>query len=1075
MNIQLYFENTEVELNDSISFPLNKSFENLWNPTDIIIPYSKSINIPASKANNILMANAYRLDRKFAINEGENPNIGMYLDPLKRIPMKLVHNGTLLLDGYAKYTSATMNDKETYYTFNLYGSLGDVFQKLLDCVFDENKLTDEQKAEPDGGAKYIIQTPWDKELIDKEFVYNSWKSYDRSTLSNSSPYKHIGMAPANRGLYDNFNSDTYYGYYANYIEDKFEYKAGTIEELLKNSWMNTLRAKGTLSDDEIQERVESINMDLVLPNGTVNEQQLNQYRSYEQKPYIYFDSLMKLYQNKCKELTGYEIKLDSKWFNKYNPYWNKLCYMLDYLSVRGNTLDSTQSFTGYVDKMWDYGNAGTLPRTTVSYNISDANVLAMNNIELKPFTICLNNAVYKKAGHSELAAELRLANNCPILIEVAITSNGNTSYKHFWSGTSYASVTNINPDRTKYNANNFITVSEVCSFLGSKLTNKTYITIPSITIPHTSGKDLSIDYNISIYRYYSRTKGPYAYRYSGEDLESVTPIHSDPDFTVTIPNTQFSTNWRTTTTCDMKNLYAKEDSLFKVIIQYTKAFGLIWDVDYINKTISILTRKSYFDDYQVLDWTNKVDKSKGLTIEPVAFSSQYVSFNYKDTDGYHYAGYKTKYGVDYGEKKLKTKYNFDKNTLDLFKDTSINPSSVSSKSYYSLSKLTAWDTYSTLKADSYLDLIDSENEDQTASVVINNWYFRNKNHTITDGNVIALADASQMELNEDKYYWVEPLNSAANSRLSEVFPSFSPVCKSEYDSKYYGCIYNCPNEDYTRDKLISTAKGNYIYDICWSDYINERYNANNKKVTCYLYITPNEFKQFNSKTFIVIDNQLFVINKIMDYNPNNPITKVELIQVSDINGYLNTRFDFGDVVEEDEPDNPDTPDTPDTPDEPTIKPGSSYDNPIYLDFYFVNSDVYSGSDKNSGKCMLAMVATTDSASDTRLVNVYDLQNTLTGEIHITTNSTKPDGVDVYDTVIINDGQAISAMTLYEDIYDAVDAEWTVELNGGADSSDGVFEEGGVFYRVSSINGFENGLDALQKVDSLSEYVAQVQR
>ena len=131
LNIQLFFEGQEVELNKNISFPLNKMFEHLWNPTDIIVEHSKSINIPATKINNKLMMNAYRIDRQFVVNE-DNPNIGMYLDPLKRIPMKLIYNGSILLEGYAKYTSATVNSKETYYTFNLYGVLGDVFQTLMD-------------------------------------------------------------------------------------------------------------------------------------------------------------------------------------------------------------------------------------------------------------------------------------------------------------------------------------------------------------------------------------------------------------------------------------------------------------------------------------------------------------------------------------------------------------------------------------------------------------------------------------------------------------------------------------------------------------------------------------------------------------------------------------------------------------------------------------------------------------------------------------------------------------------------------------------------------------------------------
>ena len=48
MNIQLFLAGEEVELTQNISFPLNKTFSNLNNPTDIIAEYSKSVNIPIS-------------------------------------------------------------------------------------------------------------------------------------------------------------------------------------------------------------------------------------------------------------------------------------------------------------------------------------------------------------------------------------------------------------------------------------------------------------------------------------------------------------------------------------------------------------------------------------------------------------------------------------------------------------------------------------------------------------------------------------------------------------------------------------------------------------------------------------------------------------------------------------------------------------------------------------------------------------------------------------------------------------------------------------------------------------------
>ena len=312
MNIQLFLENKEVELNSKLNFPLNKTYENLTNPTDIIVDYSKSINIPATANNNRLMANAYRFDRSFI--SSENQNVGLYLDPLKRIPMKLVYNTQVLLEGYAKYVSATTDANTTYYTFNLFGVIGDVFHKLFECVFDENKLTEEQRAEEDGGRKYIIETPWKAELINKDLVKRSWDTTDIKfdTMMEEDPCYSIGFAPAYRGKFDNFES-------ASILPSALETGGSVnepwkIEEYLKKKWKTNLVNDRDYTPEDAQARVDAINFDMILPNG-VDEHSIRQFRSYEQKPYIYFRALMQMYQKKCKELTGYEITLDPSWFS----------------------------------------------------------------------------------------------------------------------------------------------------------------------------------------------------------------------------------------------------------------------------------------------------------------------------------------------------------------------------------------------------------------------------------------------------------------------------------------------------------------------------------------------------------------------------------------------------------------------------------------------------------------------------------------------------------------------------------------------------------------------------------------
>ena len=907
VNIQLYLENQEVELDNKVQFPLTKQFEHLWNPTDILVEYSKSINIPASNKNNKIMANAYRLDRKFAVTPS-GINIGMELDPLKRIPMKLIYNGKVILDGYAKYSSSTVNNKKTYYTFNLYGALGDVFQTLMDCVVDEKKLTDEQKAEDDGGQKYVIKSLWDEELIDRLFVESSWSHTDVNFDYLWNPHNCVGMAPAYRGLYDNFESTSALGLnWYTILDGVYPTEAQSIEDQLKSRWRTNLINNGYTAE-QADNRIDALDYNTIVPKG-LSEHQLQQFRSYEQKPFIYAHALIKLFQNKCKELTGYTINLDHSWFSPNNPYYSNLCYMFDYLSVKGNTLSSGMPLTGYATRnyttqtSYSYPNNNVKLTSTATYNITDTDVLNKGNITVKPFTIGVRHQTPKLSQHNDYTkCRIELEKFTEVLVQVKITTGKGTQNKYFWGATGVLGETSAlsSPDTSLYTTDNFIQMTEDTKYDTDtgNLIGTGYITIPSFKIEHYSGDSIKIEYNVSMFCVKQSGGGILSgrYAYGNEFIGYIRPTTNDGRYYVVYPNVEYDANWRTSTTCGIKNLYTKDEPLFNVVLQYTKMMGLVWKVDYHTKTIEIMPRSRYFNDYKVVDWTNKVDKAKGMTIEPVSFNSKYVTFNYEDIDGHRYSGYRNKYGVDYGEKKIRTKYNFDANETKLFKDK-IYPSSASCKAYPSISDLKSWNTVDMLPTrSSEVNFIDAEDNDEQKAITISNWYFRGPNKVTT--GYYYISDVSSIELEQDKYFWLGNgmLDYYGIGTMIKSLPQFSPVYKSTINGLIFGCLFNCPNEDYTYDSSLSAANGNYIYDICWSEYVNERYNANNKKLTCYIKLTPQEFEEFNFKTFVIIDNQLFVVNKIIDYDVKAYTTKVELIQVTNINGYINQKFNFPEVT-----------------------------------------------------------------------------------------------------------------------------------------------------------------------------------
>jgi len=101
-------------------------------------------------------------------------------------------------------------------------------------------------------------------------------------------------------------------------------------------------------------------------------------------------------------------------------------------------------------------------------------------------------------------------------------------------------------------------------------------------------------------------------------------------------------------------------------LTYCKVFDLKWIVDSFNKKIYIKSRKNYFANYTITDWTNKIDRSKDFVVQPVTFNNKYVLFNYADEDNQLNKNYKDDFGINYGEYRLITDYNFNTETKKLF-------------------------------------------------------------------------------------------------------------------------------------------------------------------------------------------------------------------------------------------------------------------------------------------------------------------------------------------------------------------------------------------------------------------------
>ena len=921
MKIQLILENQEVELTNDVSIPINKTYENLSNPTDIITDYSKSINIPMTSTNNRILSNSYRLDR-VVLQNSSTTNLGIYLDPAKRIPMKLLYNSNVILDGYAKFVSANNTTKGGYYTLNLFGVIGDIFQKLKNVVLSEDMLTDEQKAEEDGGLKYVLEDPCDVSpvVVNADYVEACWRNvYPEPLYTNHQP-SIIGFAPSYRGYYNEFESSK-----IQVNEMGVEDDLVGADAFLENAWKETYKTQyPNKTDEEVDAWIEGLGASDAIGDG-LKDYQVGEYRSYMLKPFIYFNKLMQIYQKQITKLSNYTLELDDAWFNINNPYWSRMCYMLDYLDSRdGNNDTEEQISDGYNDEF--YYDSTRLYRNISSSFVGNSFITGSTSVTLSPNNIKLRleapipKSLIPVYINSDDYLSLTLQASTYFKVKVAVRFLGTTSIveKDLYASVYDYSIFSGYVKGVK--EEDFIKLSQpkttkkiygLDEYLTTGNTDNTDVTVGiDLTIPLTRFKaeftqrmqrGINIGYSVEVINNYL----PYLATASEKGHPSyVTSFTINPEkfadhSSLSIDPIYIFRSWRDSTLVNLRSIYHREESLFDVILQYTKMFGLIWDVDYDNQKIKILHRNTYFKNITFDDWSDRLDRSKDFIIEPITFGSRYISFNYDDVDGRIYSTYRDKYGVNYGDKRIYTGYDFGYENKGLFEG--INPSSTSSKSYISLNDLVNWDLNSVIpRTQEPNPIIDCEDEEQSASISLYNWYLRGDNVKLDKPIYLTDDTASMKLLNE--YCWMAPSLAAKYGVKITSLPIFNTVIS---DSKMFPalvgqplcCVFNVPNEDYTTRKSVSLGVGNAIYDLFWADYIAERYNIQNKKVTGYFNLYPEEVRTFSFSKFVTIDSQLFIINKIFDYNLNsNGLTKVELIQVTNKDAYQNCAIQFDPIV-----------------------------------------------------------------------------------------------------------------------------------------------------------------------------------
>jgi hypothetical protein len=309
---------------------------------------------------------------------------------------------------------------------------------------------------------------------------------------------------------------------------------------------------------------------------------------------------------------------------------------------------------------------------------------------------------------------------------------------------------------------------------------------------------------------------------------SLIPINYNDTITInsTLPKGIFQKDFFLSI-CKMYNLYVYDD-----IFNDKKI--------YIKPYINFYSNKSE----NSLDWSNKIDRSKPLSIKPMSeLSARYYQYKYKDDNDFYNESYKKKYNENYGDRLYDTDYDFSKDTESLEIIFASSP----------LIKVSGKDKYAT----QILKLSDNNTKEQSMDSVIRimqiqkitgvaSWNIRNQANTGNLAFVTIYGYAGHLYFNN------------AGVPINDI-------------------NFGAPREQYFTSTTYPTTN---LFNAYHSEYIAEITDKNSKLLTCSALLNTIDILNLDFSKYIWIDGVLFRLNKVDGFNPMEyNTTKISLLKV----------------------------------------------------------------------------------------------------------------------------------------------------------------------------------------------------
>lgn len=847
MTIDLYINGQRADIGDkdafARAFKMTKQFSDLENPSKIVTDYSYSISLPGTDANRSIFG---------YIEGGTDPYI---FNPNERHPYILNVNGYLFSRGSCQLTEITVESGKIGYKCSFYSSVHEAVMTLSNTALRDLSAFD-------GSNGYY-------HYLDRESMAHFW--IGDHTFSSVLRY-----VPTRAGKYSEFNSS---------------------------------KMLAPVRDPDDQTITGYTGIDL---GSDYDEYATRDYRIEYQRPAVSVSNIMR---GLTKEFRiGFDASLMA------SPYVNDSWLMCPQMSMEDKSENCFGTFTAFDLRVpaSDSSASGNIRGMSQTTALSTGDQI-FTYYTVNPADNCFSAAI---ECCLRFDCSARIDSSSPMSynqgtiyypwtvttrpsMKISLTSTGSTidanegSHSMRINGVYFTktdhNLTGWSNYRLKYDGTG-IDGWEDQSLIPVRLT----FTLPADSSNYTYRPRLSVN---GIMHRLCENSNPPPLQHDGWRMYdagawnvSIIPIESLTQEQISqLQRAGYSGHTLSYTfkSSGTSPLYVNMDTLFgstelsckDFLTDFTKMTGCLWDFD-SSGNIKIVTRNNFFKDYQVSDWTHKLDR-KSITYKPLAFGKRKYTLGYKDGDSVLENNFKDETGKDYGKQYIDTGYAFNDETESLLETKFLNTVQCAGQR-----KVIVRNSGGNIRFidQTVYELPMIEKKDHGAPNEGFRLLFNNGVTALPRGeSIFVTQDPSVMYSDEiGGKCWMDFSQYSSASAIGNNIAILHVIPKFSTRRNNASWDFAKPQISYSGETDLSYPGDICLYPRFWNRYIEALYDAKVRVMTANFRLDVDDLLRFSFRDFVLIDNHLWHVNKLIDFDLSGEhLTKAELIEVVNPDAWVN--------------------------------------------------------------------------------------------------------------------------------------------------------------------------------------------